>query len=226
MERLIEYLEQNQHGFHFEDHVTLDFARCSGHYVICNCTRKSESYYRPKSKTFWVQQAAGRYIFATWLNIYYMIDDETTLINVVNEVFQDEAIPGAPYSLPKHYLEKFSICELASFSLIKNDTLEKYNLTHENARDWYCEQGREEDWLCVTHRKIREFLDLHCEYSMNEHDWVDYSCEGVRGHFRLPPIPLDETCRLEITIDAAHWQTPEGESLIRKANAFFDGIFV
>jgi len=226
MERFIEYLEQNQHGFHFEDHVTLDFTQCSGRYVVCNCTRKSESYYRPRSKTFWVQQAAGRYIFATWAINYYMIDDETTLINVVNEIFLDEAISGAPYSLPRHYLESFSICQLVSFSLIKNETLEKYNLTHENARDWYCKQGQEDDLLCVTHRKIREFLDLHCKYSVDEYGWVDYSCEGVRGYFRLPTLPLDETCRLEITTDATHWQTPESESLIRKANAFFDGIFV
>jgi len=225
MERLIEYLKQNQHGFHFEDRVTLNFTRCSGRYVICNCTQKSESYYKPSSKTFWVQQAAGRYIFATWIGNYYMIDNETTLINVVNEVFQDEAISGAPYRLPEHYLEEFSICQLVSFSLIKNTTLEKYNLTHENAREWYCHKS-EEDWLCVTHRKIREFLDLHCEYSIDEQGWVDYSCEGMCGHFRLPSIPLDETCRLEITVEAAHWPIPESESLIRKANAFFDGIFV
>ena len=226
MKKLLEFLEQNQHGFHFEDHIFLDFTRCSDRYVISDCDRNSSSYYRPSSKTFWVQQAAGRYIFATWLGHYYMIDDETTLINVVKEVFQDETISGAPYSLPKHYLEKFSICRLVSFVLLKNQTLEKYNLTHENATDWYCKSERDNDWHDVTHRKIREFLDLHCEYSIDDHDWVDYSCESVRGHFRLPAIPLDCPCRLEWTVEEPYQETPECEALIQKANNHFDGIFV
>ena len=225
MRRLIEYLEQNDHGFHFEDRVTLDFTRCSGRYVICNCTRNSNSYYMPNSKTFWVQQAADRYILATWIGNYYMIDDETTLINVINEIFQDEAIKGVPYSLPGHYLEEFSVCQIVSLALIGNDALDKHNLTLDNARDWYCHE-RDEDWLLVTHRKIREFLDLKCQYSISASDWVDYSCENVYGHFRLPAIPFDETCRLEITVEAPHWQTPECEVLIQKANVFFEGIFV
>ena len=225
MEKLIEYLEQNHHGYHFEGHVHLDFTRCSGRYVICGCTRDSTSYYMPSSKTFWVQQTPGRYIFTTWIGNYYIINDEATLVNVVDEVFQDTTISGAPYRLPEHYLEKFSICWLNSFALIQNHALEKYNLTRENAREWYRKQETDNDWLCVTYRKIREFLDLYCEYSIDEHDWVDYSCEGVRGHFRLPFISWNDSCRLEWAIEVS-CQTPEYETLIEKANSHFGGIFV
>ena len=228
MEKLIEYIEQNHHGYHFEDRIVLDFTRCSGRFGICDCPQNSQSYFRPNSKTFWVQQAADRYIFATWGINYYLLDDEATLINIIDEVFHDETILGTPSSLPEHYHEKYSLCQIVPYALLKSHSLEKYHLTIENATEWYWQDDNEccEDWLDVTHRRIREFLDLKCQCSISASDWVDYSCEAVRGHFRLPSIPLDETCRLEITVDADYRQTPECDSFIQNTNAFFEGIFV
>lgn len=226
LQKLKEYVEDKKVGVHFEPKFSgfLNFTRESGRIVLCNVANTSLSYYRPSSKTFWVQQAGSVNILATWNGRYYLTQDESILVEVVDDLFNDETTSIAPYSVPEKFLQGREICEILTFALLEKDVLQKYSLTPSNATDWYCQQDRDEDWLSVSWEKIHEFLETHCEYAIDQDSWCTFSRKGISGFLRLPVSSENDS--LEIAFQESCSQSKEFTEFLELSSNYYDGLLV
>lgn len=226
LQLLKKYVEENSIGFHYEEEFSgfLPLTRETGRIVLCDQPRTSPDYYRPSSITFWVQQAGATSILATWNGRYYLTQDESALVEVIHDLYQDESITNAPYEVPAKFLENRPINEIVTFALLKKDILLKYDLSEANASDWYCQTKTEDDRLKVSKENILEFLKMNCEYSIDQYSWCNFSCKGISGYLRLPSTSFDEL--LEIAVLGKYSDTDEIKAFFGFANGFFGGLFV
>lgn len=224
---LKDYIELNDIGFHFEANFLgfLDFTREIGRFVLCDVPTTSPSYYRPSSKTFWVQQAGRRNILATWNGRVYQCEDEKIFVDIIDEVFKDESISGAPYCIPEKILEGRSIHEIRTLTLLKRDIMQKYSLTESDIDKWYYMSESKEDRLSVSRAKIMEFLENNCEYTIDEDSWCDFTREGISGCLRLPHDSNVENFPLTLAIETRFIDSDETKKFFGVANDFFNGVF-
>jgi hypothetical protein len=222
------YIVENGFGFSYEKKFggLTNFTRVTGRIILCNKSRDSPFFKYPSSKTFWIQQAGKYFIIGLWSGHYYIVSDEMQLVEIINMLFSDKTISGAPYTIPEIFLTNCSVKEIELFSLIKKDALKRHNISELNSGDWYCKTDTEQDWLQIPSARIKKFLNDKCQYDVSKCFWAKFVCEEIIGYIRLPIELSKDSCALQIAIDNNFCNSSKLNEFLNLSGEYFDGIFI
>jgi hypothetical protein len=223
-----QYIAENGFGFSSEKSFSglINFTRVIGRVILCDQPRESSLFNYPSSKTFWVQQAEKYFVIGLWSGYCYITSDETQLVDIINMLFHDTTISGAPYVIPENFLTNSSVKRIELFSLVKKNALRRHRINESNSSDWYCKTDREQDWLQIPSVHIKEFLDNKCQYDISRCLWARFACRAISGYVRLPVELLGDSCTLQIAIDNDFCHSSKLSEFLNLTGKYFDGIFV